>query len=65
MKKIYIISLTLLILASCTKEPTLGDKLEGVWLVNKVTATDTAKKLFPVPAGPRDSTISFSLRALM
>ena len=26
---------------------------------------DTAKKLFPVPAGPRDMIISFSLRALI
>ena len=33
--------------------------------VLEVTATDTAKKLFPVPAGPRDITISFSFSALI
>ena len=33
--------------------------------INIVTATDTAKKLFPVPAGPSDIIISFSLRAFM
>ena len=33
--------------------------------INKVIATETAKKLFPVPAGPRDIVISFSFKALM
>tara|TARA_Y100000389_G_C17450388_1_gene514377 strand:+ start:1237 stop:1734 length:498 start_codon:yes stop_codon:yes gene_type:complete len=41
MKNTIITALSLLILASCAKEPTLGDKLEGVWVVNKVTATGT------------------------
>ena len=30
-----------------------------------VIATETAKKLFPVPAGPRDITMSFSFKALI
>ena len=34
-------------------------------VTNKVTATETAKKLFPVPAGPSDITISFSLSAFI
>ena len=33
--------------------------------INKVTATETAKKLFPVPAGPKDNIISFSLKTLI
>ena len=33
--------------------------------INKLTATETAKKLFPVPAGPKDITISFSFNALI
>ena len=33
--------------------------------ISKVTATDTAKKLLPVPAGPSDNTMSFSFNALM
>ena len=30
-----------------------------------MTPTDTAKKLFPVPAGPRDIIISFSFKAFI
>ena len=33
--------------------------------INIVTATDTAKKLFPVPAGPNDIIIAFSFKALI
>ena len=33
--------------------------------ISRVTATETAKKLFPVPAGPNDIIISFSFKALM
>ena len=33
--------------------------------INKVIATETAKKLFPVPAGPIENTISFSFSALI
>jgi hypothetical protein len=41
MKKLLLVALAGLALASCTKEPTLADKLEGTWLVNDITAAGT------------------------
>ena len=59
MKNTIIISLSLLILASCTKEQTLGDKLEGVWQVNSVSATGTVDILgSTVPVVAADSYIN-------
>ncbi|HAB31119.1 MAG TPA: hypothetical protein DCE13_01105 [Cryomorphaceae bacterium] len=39
MKKILAAGLVLVALAACKKEPTLGDRLEGSWLVNDIVAT--------------------------
>jgi len=59
MKKIFAISLTLIILASCTKVPTLSDKLEGSWLVNDVSATGTVDILGSiVPIVAEDKSIN-------
>ena len=56
MKNTIIISLSLLILASCTKEQTLGDKLDGVWQVSSVSATGTVDILgSTVPVVAADS----------
>jgi hypothetical protein len=41
MKKLLIVAVAALALASCKKEPTLADKLEGTWLVNDITAAGT------------------------
>ncbi len=41
MKKLLIVAVAGLALASCKKEPTLADKLEGSWLVNDITASGT------------------------
>ena len=41
MKKLLLIAVAGLALASCKKEPTLADKLEGTWLVNDITAAGT------------------------
>lgn len=41
MKKLLLVAVSALALASCTKEPTLADKLEGIWLVNDITAAGT------------------------
>ncbi len=39
MKKILAAGLVLVALAACKKDPTLGDRLEGSWLVNDIVAT--------------------------
>jgi len=39
MKKILAAALVLVTLASCKKDPTLADRLEGTWLVNDIIAT--------------------------
>lgn len=41
MKKLLLVAVSALALASCKKEPTLADKLEGTWLVNDITAAGT------------------------
>ena len=41
MKKLLLVAVAGLALASCKKEPTLADKLEGSWLVNDITASGT------------------------
>jgi len=41
MKKLFLVAVSALALASCTKEPTLADRLEGTWLVNDITAAGT------------------------
>jgi len=41
MNKLLFVAVSALALASCTKEPTLADKLEGTWLVNDITAAGT------------------------
>ena len=41
MKKILLVAVAALALASCKKEPTLADRLEGTWLVNDITAAGT------------------------
>lgn len=39
MKKLLVLAVAGLALASCRKEPTLADKLEGSWLVNDISAS--------------------------
>ena len=39
MKKILALASVLIALASCKKDPTLADRLEGTWLVNDIIAT--------------------------
>lgn len=41
MKKLLLVAVSALALASCKKEPTLADKLQGTWLVNDITAAGT------------------------
>ena len=41
MKKILLVAVAALALASCRKDPTLADRLEGTWLVNDITAAGT------------------------
>ena len=41
MKKLLLVAVSALALASCKKEPTLADRLEGTWLVNDITAAGT------------------------
>jgi hypothetical protein len=41
MKKLLLVAVAALALASCKKEPTLADRLEGTWLVNDITAAGT------------------------
>ena len=41
MKKLLLVAVSALALASCKKEPTLAAKLEGTWLVNDITAAGT------------------------
>ncbi|MEY4968487.1 MAG: hypothetical protein RLZZ261_258 [Bacteroidota bacterium] len=60
MKKLLLVAVAGLALASCKKEPTLADKLEGTWLVNDITAAGTVNiptiGLTPIVAS--DKTIS-------
>jgi hypothetical protein len=60
MKKLLLVAVAALALASCKKEPTLADKLEGTWLVNDISATGTVDiPTFGVtPIVASDSTIS-------
>jgi hypothetical protein len=41
MKKLLLVAVAALALASCRKDPTLADRLEGTWLVNDITAAGT------------------------
>lgn len=60
MKQLLFVAVSTLALASCKKEPTLADKLEGTWLVNDITAAGTvnipALGLTPIVAN--DKTIA-------
>jgi len=41
MKNLLLVAVSALALASCQKDPTLADRLEGTWLVNDITAAGT------------------------
>jgi hypothetical protein len=62
MKKILLVAVAALALASCRKDPTLADRLEGTWLVNDITAAGTvdlaALGLGMTPIVASDNTIS-------
>jgi hypothetical protein len=62
MKKILLVAVAALALASCRKDPTLADRLEGTWLVNDITAAGTvdlaALGLGMTPIVASDKTIS-------
>ena len=62
MKKLLLVAVAALALASCRKDPTLADRLEGTWLVNDITAAGTvdlaALGLPPTPIVASDKTIS-------
>ena len=62
MKKLLLLAVAALALASCRKDPTLADRLEGTWLVNDITAAGTvdlaALGLPPTPIVASDKTIS-------
>jgi hypothetical protein len=62
MKKLLLVAVAALALASCRKDPTLADRLEGTWLVNDITAAGTvdlaALGLGMTPIVASDKTIS-------
>ena len=60
MKKILLVAVAALALASCRKDPTLADRLEGTWLVNDITASGTVDlpTLGMTPIVASDKTIS-------
>jgi hypothetical protein len=64
MKKLLLLAVAALALASCRKDPTLADRLEGTWLVNDITAAGTvdlsvlSPTLGMTPIVATDSTIS-------
>jgi hypothetical protein len=62
MKKLLLLAVAALALASCRKDPTLADRLEGTWLVNDITAAGTvdlaALGLGMTPIVASDKTIS-------
>lgn len=62
MKKLLLVAAAALALASCRKDPTLADRLEGTWLVNDITAAGTvdlaALGLGMTPIVASDKTIS-------
>ncbi len=62
MKKLLLVAVAALALASCRKDPTLADRLEGTWLVNDITAAgtvDLAALGLPItPIVASDKTIS-------
>ena len=60
MKKLLLVAVAALALASCRKDPTLADRLEGTWLVNDITASGTVDlpTLGMTPIVASDKTIS-------
>ena len=62
MKKLLLVAVAALALASCRKDPTLADRLEGTWLVNDITAAGTvdlaALGIGMTPIVASDKTIS-------
>ena len=62
MKKLLLVAVAALALASCRKDPTLADRLEGKWLVNDITAAGTvdlaALGIGMTPIVASDKTIS-------